>query len=76
MADVQMPRLSDSMEDGTIVKWLKEDGDSVDCGEGLVEIETDKATMVYDSPLAGTLKIIVAAGDTVDVGEPIAAIGS
>ena len=48
-----MPRLSDSMEEGTILKWLKSDGDAVAAGEDLVEIETDKATMTYASDHEG-----------------------
>ena len=44
-----MPRLSDSMEEGTIIKWLKGDGDAVARGDELVEIETDKATMTYEA---------------------------
>ena len=48
MADVAMPRLSDSMEEGTILKWLKAEGDEVTRGDELVEIETDKATMTYE----------------------------
>ena len=50
-----MPRLSDTMEEGTILRWLKADGEEVARGEELVEIETDKATMVYESDQAGTL---------------------
>ena len=49
MPDITMPRLSDSMEEGTILKWLKSDGDEVSRGEELVEIETDKATMTYEA---------------------------
>ena len=49
MPDVVMPRLSDSMEEGTILKWLKADGDEVARGDELVEIETDKATMTYEA---------------------------
>ena len=48
-AEVVMPRLSDSMEEGTILKWLKSPGDEVELGEELVEIETDKANMVYEA---------------------------
>ena len=55
MADVAMPRLSDSMEEGTILKWLKSDGDEVKRGEELVEIETDKANMTYEADSDGTL---------------------
>ena len=72
MADVAMPRLSDSMEEGTILKWLKSDGDEVEQGEELVEIETDKANMTYEADQAGTLKIVAQEGDTLAVGETIA----
>src|SRR3954465_532996 len=75
MADVSMPRLSDSMEEGTILKWLKSDGDEVSEGEELVEIETDKANMTYEADEAGTLSIVAKEGDTLAVGETIARIG-
>src|SRR3954452_20540859 len=75
MADVSMPRLSDSMEEGTILKWLKSDGDSVAKGEELVEIETDKANMTYEADEEGTLEIVAQEGDTLPVGETIARIG-
>ncbi|HET6551017.1 MAG TPA: dihydrolipoamide acetyltransferase family protein [Solirubrobacter sp.] len=75
MGDVAMPRLSDSMEEGTILKWLKSDGDEVSEGEELVEIETDKANMTYEADEAGTLKIVAKEGDTLPVGETIARIG-
>jgi pyruvate dehydrogenase E2 component (dihydrolipoamide acetyltransferase) len=75
MADVAMPRLSDSMEEGTILKWLKSDGDDVSKGEELVEIETDKANMTYEADQEGTLKIVAQEGDTLAVGETIASIG-
>jgi pyruvate dehydrogenase E2 component (dihydrolipoamide acetyltransferase) len=76
MADVVMPRLSDSMEEGTILKWLKSVGDEIAVGDELVEIETDKANMVYESDSAGTLVEIVAEeGDTLPIGEPIARVG-
>ena len=51
-----MPRLSDSMEEGTILTWLKADGDAVAAGEELVEIETDKATMTYASEPEGVAR--------------------
>lgn len=70
-----MPRLSDSMEEGTIVRWLKRDGDEVARGEELVEIETDKATMAYESDTAGTLQITAQEGATLPVGSRIAVIG-
>src|ERR671933_184919 len=75
MADVAMPRLSDSMEEGTILKWLKSDGDEVSKGEELVEIETDKANMTYEADESGTLSIVAKEGDTLPVGETIAKIG-
>ena len=76
MADVVMPRLSDSMEEGTILAWMKAVGDEVAVGDELVEIETDKANMVYESDTAGTLSEIVAEeGVTLPIGEVIARIG-
>src|SRR6188472_4292670 len=75
MADVAMPRLSDSMEEGTILKWLKSDGDDVKKGEELVEIETDKANMTYEADQDGTLSIVAQEGATLPVGETIARIG-
>ena len=74
--DVVMPRLSDSMEEGTILRWIKSEGDEVAIGDELVEIETDKANMVYESDAAGTLVEIVAnEGDTLPIGEVIARVG-
>jgi pyruvate dehydrogenase E2 component (dihydrolipoamide acetyltransferase) len=71
-----MPRLSDSMEEGTILQWLKQVGDEVAVGEELVEIETDKANMAYESDVAGTLsEILVQEGETVTIGTPIAKVG-
>jgi pyruvate dehydrogenase E2 component (dihydrolipoamide acetyltransferase) len=75
-SDVTMPRLSDSMEEGTILKWLVEEGGEVKRGEPLVEIETDKANMTYDADTDGVLVDVVAGeGDTLPVGEVIARIG-
>jgi pyruvate dehydrogenase E2 component (dihydrolipoamide acetyltransferase) len=75
MADVTMPRLSDSMEEGTVLKWLKSDGDEVAKGEELVEIETDKATMTYEADSDGVLEIVAGEGDTLPIGEVIARLG-
>lgn len=75
MAEIVMPRLTDSMEEGVILAWLKQEGDEVAVGDELVEIETDKASMVYESDLAGTLEILVPDGETRPIGEPIANIG-
>jgi pyruvate dehydrogenase E2 component (dihydrolipoamide acetyltransferase) len=72
MSEIVMPRLSDSMEEGTILKWLKADGESVSRGEPIAEIETDKATLTFESDAAGVLTIVVAAGETLPIGEVIA----
>jgi len=76
MTDIVMPRLSDSMEEGTVLKWLKSVGDEVAVGDELVEIETDKANMVYEADAAGTLvEVMAQEGDTLPVGDPIARVG-
>jgi pyruvate dehydrogenase E2 component (dihydrolipoamide acetyltransferase) len=76
MSEVVMPRLSDSMEEGTILTWLKQVGDEVAIGDELVEIETDKANMAYESDTAGTLtEILAQEGETLPIGSPIARIG-
>jgi pyruvate dehydrogenase E2 component (dihydrolipoamide acetyltransferase) len=75
-SDVTMPRLSDSMEEGTVLKWLVDEGAEVKRGEPLVEIETDKANMTYDADADGTLiEIVAQEGDTLAIGEVIARIG-
>ena len=74
MTDIEMPRLSDSMQQGTILKWLTADGGSVEDGEELLEIETDKATMTWCTPATGLLQIVVAEGETVPVGTVIARV--
>jgi pyruvate dehydrogenase E2 component (dihydrolipoamide acetyltransferase) len=74
--DIVMPRLSDSMEEGTILRWIKFQGDEVAVGDELVEIETDKANMVYESDAAGTLiEILAGEGDTLPIGQTIARVG-
>ena len=75
MAEIVMPRLSDTMEEGTILRWLKPDGEPIARGEELVEIETDKATMTYESDQDGVLEIVAAEGQTLAVGELIARVG-
>ena len=76
MADIVMPRLSDTMEEGTILRWLKHDGEELRRGEELVEIETDKATVTYESDQDGTLQTVAAEGDTLPVGVLIARVGA
>ncbi len=76
MPEIQMPKLSDTMTEGTLVAWKKKKGDQVSAGEVLAEIETDKATMEWESPEDGTLtEIYVEKGGTVSVGDRIAFIG-
>jgi pyruvate dehydrogenase E2 component (dihydrolipoamide acetyltransferase) len=76
MAEIVMPRLSDSMEEGTILTWMKGVGDEVAVGDELVEIETDKANMAYESDVAGTLtQVLAQEGDTLAIGSPIAVVG-
>ncbi len=77
MAEViEMPKLSDTMEEGGIASWLKKEGDFIEEGEAFVEIETDKATMEYNSPVEGyLLKILVPAGKTTALNTPICIVG-
>ena len=77
MPEIQMPKLSDTMTEGTLVAWKKKKGDKVSAGEVLAEIETDKATMEWESPEDGTLtEIYVEEGGKVNVGDKIAFIGA
>ncbi len=73
---VELPRLSDTMEEGVIAKWHIAEGDKVKRGQIIADIETDKATMEYESFDAGTvLKIVASEGDTHPIGTPIAVLG-
>jgi len=67
-----MPRLSDSMEEGTIIRWLKSAGEEVRLGEAIAEIETDKATMTYEADAAGFLQIVAGEGEPLAIGALIA----
>ena len=76
MPEIQMPKLSDTMTEGTLVSWKKKKGDKVSAGEVIAEIETDKATMEWESPEDGTLtEIYVEEGGKVKVGDKIGFIG-
>jgi pyruvate dehydrogenase E2 component (dihydrolipoamide acetyltransferase) len=75
MTDITMPKLSDSMEEGTILSWLKADGDEVTAGDELVEIETDKATVTHAAEAAGVLTIVAPEGTSLPVGATIARLG-
>src|ERR1035437_10612811 len=75
MPEVIMPKMGDAMEAGTLGTWLKSEGDEVEIGDVLAEIETDKATMELTAEDAGILQEIIASeGDAVPVGEAIAVI--
>jgi pyruvate dehydrogenase E2 component (dihydrolipoamide acetyltransferase) len=74
---ITMPKLSDTMTVGTLVKWLKKEGDSVKFGDLLAEIETDKATMEFESFGDGViLKLYAPAGSQVAIGDPLLAVGA
>ncbi|MDQ6861550.1 MAG: pyruvate dehydrogenase complex dihydrolipoamide acetyltransferase [Verrucomicrobiota bacterium] len=76
MPEIQMPKLSDTMTEGTLVTWKKKKGDEVSTGDVIAEIETDKATMEWESPEDGVLsEIYVEEGGKVEVGQRIAFIG-
>ncbi|HEY8933538.1 MAG TPA: pyruvate dehydrogenase complex dihydrolipoamide acetyltransferase [Rariglobus sp.] len=73
---IEMPKLSDTMTVGTLVKWLKKEGDAVKSGEMLAEVETDKATMELECFFDGTiLKVFAPAGSQVALGAPLCAVG-
>jgi pyruvate dehydrogenase E2 component (dihydrolipoamide acetyltransferase) len=75
--DVMMPRLSDSMEEGTVLKWLVDVGGEVKRGEPLVEVETDKANMTYEADTDGVLiEVLAQEGETLPIGQAIARIGA
>jgi pyruvate/2-oxoglutarate dehydrogenase complex dihydrolipoamide acyltransferase (E2) component len=72
--EIFIPKMGQTMTEGTIEKWLRKDGDTVKKGEGVVEIMTDKITTTIDSPADGVLQILVEEGNTVPVGEIIGEI--
>src|SRR3989442_4136001 len=74
--EVKLPRLGQGMESGTIVKWLKSEGDKVEKGEPLYELDTDKVTQEVEAEADGVLlKIVVSEGE-VDVGTTVGVIGA
>jgi pyruvate dehydrogenase E2 component (dihydrolipoamide acetyltransferase) len=75
MPDVNMPKLSDTMEEGTVLEWKRQDGDEVHRGEVLAEIESDKASFEIEAEADGVLHIVVAQGGAAPVGELIGRIG-
>jgi len=75
MSDVNMPKLSDTMEEGTILEWKKKSGEEVKTGDVLAEVESDKATFDLEADADGTLQILVEQGVPAKIGAPIARIG-
>src|SRR5438034_6581287 len=76
-AQITMPQLSDTMTEGTVVKWHKKEGDKVKAGEEIADIETDKATMPMEAFESGTLALIaVPQGQKVKVGALLAVIAT
>ena len=74
MSDVNMPKLSDTMEEGTVLDWKKQDGEEVQRGDVLAEIESDKASFEIEAEASGVLHIVVDKGQAVPVGELIGRI--
>ena len=73
---VQMPALGESVTEGTVTRWLKQEGDTVELDEPLLEVSTDKVDTEIPSPAAGVLnKIVAQEDDTVEVGGELAVIG-
>src|SRR5690349_24273913 len=74
---ILMPKLSPTMEEGQISRWLKAEGDEIEANETIAEVDTDKATMEMTSLEGGTLlKILVPAGDNAKLGQTIGIIGT
>src|SRR5438128_3540647 len=77
MKTVEMPKMGDTMEEGKILRWIKQEGDPVNKGESLAEVETDKVNIEIESFASGVLrKILVPEGDSAPIGAGIALIGS
>jgi len=75
-AEIRMPKFGETMEEGTVVEWKKQVGDTVGEGEVIVEVETDKSRLEVESNISGILlKILVEVNQTVPVNTPIAIIG-
>src|SRR5918912_4339273 len=74
--EIKLPRLGQGMESGTIVKWLKSEGDHVEKGEPLYELDTEKVTQEVEADASGVLlRILAQEGDEIEVGKAIAVIG-
>src|SRR5438874_4100237 len=76
-AEITMPQLSDTMAEGTVVKWHKKEGDKIKAGEEIADVETDKAVMPMEAFESGTLAVIaVPAGESAKVGAVLAVIAT
>src|SRR5438067_4147230 len=74
--EIKLPRLGQGMESGTIVRWLKAEGDRVERGEPLYELDTEKVTQEVEADAGGVvLKILAGEGEEIEVGKPVAVIG-
>src|SRR6266853_3390692 len=77
MKTVEMPKMGDTLEEGKILRWIKQEGDTVKKGEPLAEVETDKVNIEIEAFASGTLrKILVSEGNSAPIGAPIALIGT
>src|SRR5437588_121490 len=77
MKNVEMPKMGDTMEEGKILRWIKQEGDPVKKGDPLAEVETDKVNIEIEAFASGTLrKILVSEGSSAPIGAPIALIGT
>ncbi len=75
MTEIIMPKMGDGMEEGTLLEWLKKEGEKVKSGDVIGTIQTDKATLELESPSSGVIAgLLIKAGDTVPVGKPIGAL--
>src|SRR5512143_3999229 len=74
MAEVRIPSLGESVSQGVIARWIKQSGDTVAVDDPLLELETDKATVEIPATASGTLEIVKAEGETVEVGTVVARI--
>jgi len=72
--DIQVPKLAMGMTEGRIIEWMVEDGDTVEAGQPIYELETDKTSVEIEAPVAGVLRILAEEDETYDVGHVVASI--
>jgi pyruvate/2-oxoglutarate dehydrogenase complex dihydrolipoamide acyltransferase (E2) component len=71
---LKLPKLGVSMQEGTITAWKVKDGDKIEVGDHLYDVESEKSTLEVDSPFAGTIRILADAGEALKVGDPVAEV--